>query len=77
MIGFYASSLYLLSKNLSDEKIIFFSIPLLCRGISFELSFTSLVDSGILFVQLGYYGSQSDDDGAWIFIFEISNAFIT
>lgn len=33
-------------------------------------------DSGILFVELGYYGSHSGDYGAWIFIFEIQNAFI-
>ena len=33
-------------------------------------------DSGILFVELGYYGNQPGDHGAWIFIFEIQNAFI-
>ena len=42
--------------------------------ISLERKVSS--DSGILFVELGYYGSHSGDYGAWIFIFEIQNAFI-
>lgn len=34
------------------------------------------LDSGILIVELGYYGNHSGDFGAMIFIFEIPKAYI-
>ena len=34
------------------------------------------LQSGILIVELGYYGNHPGDFGAWIFILEIPNAFI-
>jgi hypothetical protein len=33
-------------------------------------------ESGVLIVELGYYGNHSGDYGAFIFILEIPNAFI-